>query len=268
MFARPVLRTLFNVERVASQQPIFSSRQQACLLHQASTTSSSQNFQATSAEVPPPSITTSLATEPVLSEPQQSSSEEEQRELLSKHGYANSRIPRNKLPLPPSFSSNLKISPSLASKLPHLQTQRPHYISAHLHDRPYLLTEGDHLRLPFLMPNVKSGDVLRFNRASVLGSRDYSLKGAPYIDERMFECRLRVLGVETEPLRIKEKTKRRRRHVQHVKSKHKYTVLRVMQVKVKSLEELVAEGAEIVQEDSLAKEGDVIETKTDSDSSS
>lgn len=137
---------------------------------------------------------------------------------------------------------------SLLETLPHLVNQKPHYISAHLHDRPYLITEGDHLRLPFLMPNVQTGDVLRFNRASILGSRDFTLKGTPYVDERLFECRVRVMGVDSEPLRVKEKTKRRRRHVQKVTSKHRYTLLRVMEVKVKSVEELQKE-AEIVVED-------------------
>ncbi|KAF5014115.1 hypothetical protein F66182_15024 [Fusarium sp. NRRL 66182] len=113
------------------------------------------------------------------------------------------------------------------------------------------------------MPKVKSGDIIRFNRASVVGSRDYTLKGSPYIDERMYECRLRVLGVESEPLRIKEKTKRRRRHVQRIKSKHRYTILRVMEVKVKSLEELVEEGAEILKEGAIQEEAvDVIEKKS------
>jgi hypothetical protein len=98
------------------------------------------------------------------------------------------------------------------------------------------------------MPNVQTGDVLRFNRASILGSRDFTLKGTPYVDERLFECRVRVMGVDSEPLRVKEKTKRRRRHVQKVTSKHRYTLLRVMEVKVKSVEELQKEG-EIVVED-------------------
>ncbi|KAJ5220026.1 hypothetical protein N7468_009230 [Penicillium chermesinum] len=119
---------------------------------------------------------------------------------------------------------------------------------------PYLLTEGDHIRLPFLMPNVRSGDILRFNRASVLGSRDYTLKGSPVLDERLFTCRVRVIGTESEPMRIKEKTKRRQRHVQGVRSKHRYTMMRVMEVSVHSPEQLLAEGA-IVVEDSK----DVIE---------
>jgi large subunit ribosomal protein L21 len=100
------------------------------------------------------------------------------------------------------------------------------------------------------MPNVKPGDVLRLNRATHIGSRDYTLKAPEvikgtadhgkkvfYLDERMYTCRATVMGVESEPLRVEEKTKRRQRHVKHVKSKMRYTVLRVSELEVKSLEE-------------------------------
>jgi hypothetical protein len=107
------------------------------------------------------------------------------------------------------------------------------------------------------MPKVKAGDVIRFNRATVLGSRDFTLKGAPFIDERLFECRLRVMGVDAEPLRVKEKTKRRQRHVRQVRSKHRYTLLRVMDVKVKTVEELLQEGAVVVEEGETTSELEV-----------
>ncbi|EER25904.1 hypothetical protein CPC735_043480 [Coccidioides posadasii C735 delta SOWgp] len=154
-------------------------------------------------------------------------------------------IPAPKPAVPPTFTEPVTLTESIISLLPRLTTQSPHYITAHIHARPYILTAGDTLRLPFLMPDVHSGDIIRLNRASTLGSRDFTLKGAPYIDERLFECRLRVMGVESEPLRVKEKTKRRQRHIRRVKSKHKYTILRVMDVKVKTLEELIAEGAQV-----------------------
>jgi large subunit ribosomal protein L21 len=91
------------------------------------------------------------------------------------------------------------------------------------------------------MHGVAPGDVLRLNRASSLGSRDYTLKGTPYLDERIFECRARVMGTEAEPMRIKEKKKRRIRRTKTVKSKHKYTILRIAEIKVKTVEEI--EGA-------------------------
>ena len=137
-------------------------------------------------------------------------------------------------PPPPPAS----LSPSVKELLPLLAAQPSHFISAHIHGRPYLVTAGDIVRLPFRMPGVVPGDVLRLNRASSLGSRDYTLKGAPYVDERIFECRARVLGTEAEPMRIKEKTKRRNRRVRTVRSKHKFTILRIAELKVNNLEDV------------------------------
>ena len=58
----------------------------------------------------------------------------------------------------------------------------------------------------------------------------------------MFEARVTVAGVESEPLRIKEKTKRRVRKVKHVRSKHRYTEVLVTELRVKGIEELAREG--------------------------
>ena len=122
------------------------------------------------------------------------------------------------------------------------------------------------------MQNVSVGDVLRLNRASVLGSREYTLKAGltglpanantslrgtgdgsgeqPYLDERLFLCRARVIGVDSGPMMIKEKKKRRQRRTKTVRSKHRYTVLKIMEVKVKSLEEVMqsGEGGQVILE--------------------
>lgn len=160
-------------------------------------------------------------------------------------------------------SKPLVLSKSVQQMLPLLSAQTPHYITTHIHKFPYLVTAGDTLRLPFHMHGVSSGDILRFNRASILGSRDYTLKagtsstelydkkrtGEPnYIDERMFVVRARVMGVESGPMFTQEKTKRRNRKVKTVKSKHRYTMLRIMEVRVKSLEELQLEKGTLLLE--------------------
>ena len=44
--------------------------------------------------------------------------------------------------------------------------------------------------------------------------------------------------MESEPLRIKEKTKRRQRKVKRVKSKHRFTILKVKEVRVRGVEEI------------------------------
>ena len=107
-----------------------------------------------------------------------------------------------------------------------------------MHAKPYLVTAGDVLRLPFRMKGVVPGDVLRLNRASVLGSRDLTLQGAPHIDERLFECRAVVLATEAEPMKVIIKKKQRIRRKKMVKSKHTHTILRISELKINQLEEL------------------------------
>ncbi|KAI4155913.1 MAG: hypothetical protein LQ340_000664, partial [Diploschistes diacapsis] len=130
---------------------------------------------------------------------------------------------------------------SILSLLPSLSTQTPHYATVHLHSRGYLVTAGDTVRLPFRMARVQPGDVLRLTSASSIGSRDYTLTGAPYVDPRLFECRAVVKGVESEPMRVMEKTKRRNRRVKKVKSKHRFTELVVSELRVKRVEDLERE---------------------------
>lgn len=122
---------------------------------------------------------------------------------------------------------------SVATLLPYLAAQPGHYITIHIHGFPYLVREGDQVRLPFRMPGVQPGDVLRLNRASVIGSRDYTLKGDPHVDEALFECRATVVGADAEPMRIVVKTKRRQRRTRTVKSKQKHTLLRISQLSIR-----------------------------------
>jgi len=129
------------------------------------------------------------------------------------------------------------------------------------------------------MHGVQPGDTLRLDRASTIGSRDYTLKSGAsvtsgqdlskdeiaftpvkqrtrWIDDRLYVCRATVMGVESEPMRVMEKTKRRQRHIKHVKSKHRYTVLRISEVKVRSLGDVEAEMA--VSPDGRSVDGNVV----------
>ncbi|KAI1764025.1 hypothetical protein GGR53DRAFT_495280 [Hypoxylon sp. FL1150] len=141
-------------------------------------------------------------------------------------------------PTPPSEKKAAAVTPSpvssasVAELFPLLRAQPSHYATVHVHGRPYLVTEGDRVRLPFLMHGVVPGDVLRLDRASTLGSRDYTLLGSPLVDPALFECRATVLGSEAEPLRVKVKTKRRNRRSRTVRSKHRYTILRISELKL------------------------------------
>ena len=66
----------------------------------------------------------------------------------------------------------------------------------------------------------------------MLGSRDYTYRGEPWVDETRFLCRAVVVGVEGEPLRRVEKTVRRQRRVRVKKSKMHFTVLRITDLEI------------------------------------
>ena len=146
-----------------------------------------------------------------------------------------------------------------------LVAQQPHHFTVHIHARPYMVTQGDIIRLPFVMPDVTPGTTLRLNRVSLLGSRNFTMRGggqgivealstslssseidkvegqeepnsslkarqaSTWIDERLYVCRALVMGVESEPMRFIEKTKRRQRHTKTEKSKLRYTILRIVE---------------------------------------
>ena len=155
--------------------------------------------------------------------------------------------PLKTLPNPPRFPPTKPtplpakpLSDSVRQLLPFLRAQPAKYITVHIHGFPYLVTAGDLLRLPTRIPGVIPGDVLRLDRASVLGSRDYTLRGSPFIDERLFLCRATVVGVETEPMRVEVKKKQRCRRKKTVRSKMRFTVLRISEVRVRSVEEVEA----------------------------
>ena len=118
------------------------------------------------------------------------------------------------------------------------------------------------------MRDAPPGTVLRLNRASTLGSRDYTFRGAPYLDEDLFVCRAVVVGIEGEPMRVLEKTKRRQRRVKRVMSRMRFTVLRIKELRVlasererrEERERVLAEAEEEVEERALAEEEKEVET--------
>lgn len=68
-----------------------------------------------------------------------------------------------------------------------------------------------------------------------------AMRRTQYIDDRLFECRAVVMGTEAEPMRFIKKKKQRNRRVRTVKSKHKYTILKIKELIVKDIDEVARE---------------------------
>lgn len=118
-----------------------------------------------------------------------------------------------------------------AKDLTPLKEARELYARIHIHNWTMLVTEGDIIKIPANMKDVKIGDTLKFDQVSEIGSRNYTLSG-----ERIDPSQFSIKGVVLEKSRVKrsvtEKTRRRRRHVRNVVANNSLTVIRISQVQV------------------------------------
>lgn len=100
------------------------------------------------------------------------------------------------------------------------------YAVFRIHNRPYLVTKGDKVILPFKMKQAEVGDTLKLTDVITLGSRNFTLKGDP-IDPSLYKLKATVIEKTKRKFEIREVTKRRNRRVRHAKRKGDLTVLRI-----------------------------------------
>lgn len=172
--------------------------------------------------------------------------------------FSTSRLLSQQAPASPPTVLSQILFPSASSSTPgavvgNTNNNPSVYATVYIHGRPYLVTPGDSLRLPFLMAGVQPGDELSLDRVGVVGNRSMtaiatssgaapneavggvvrSTVGAQVVASESIpgaSVRAVVLGVETEPERTLIKKKRRSRRKRTFKSKHSYTVLRIKEV--------------------------------------
>ena len=105
------------------------------------------------------------------------------------------------------------------------------YAIFRIHNRPYVVTEGDKVILPFKMKQADVGDVLNLTDVTTIGSRNYRLVDDP-IDQSLYSLKATVLEKTKRKYRVREVTKRRNRKVRHAVSKGDLTIIRISELKV------------------------------------
>lgn len=105
------------------------------------------------------------------------------------------------------------------------------YAIFRIHNRPYLVTEGDKVILPFHMKEAQVGDILNLTDVTTLGSRNFTLQGSP-INSSLYELKATVIEKTKRKFEVREVTKRRQRRVRHAKSKGDLTILRIHSLQV------------------------------------
>ncbi|CAI4044582.1 hypothetical protein SUVZ_10G1050 [Saccharomyces uvarum] len=100
-----------------------------------------------------------------------------------------------------------------------------------IHNRPYLVTKGDRVILPFKLKQAEVGDVLNMTDVTTIGSRNYKLVDHP-IDTSLYTLKATVVEKTKRAFQSREVTKRRNRRVRHANSKGDLTILRVSQLSI------------------------------------
>ncbi|KAG0325336.1 hypothetical protein BGZ99_000793, partial [Dissophora globulifera] len=124
-------------------------------------------------------------------------------------------------------------SSSSSSPINLLRDQLRYYAVAEIKNRPYLITKNDIIVLDRLK-DVQLGDVIELTQIKELGSKDYAIKGQPYVSPEYFSIKATVIEQPKGKI-VETFKKKRRKHFQrryHIKPLH--TLLRVSELEVKA----------------------------------
>ncbi|KAJ2899860.1 hypothetical protein GGI21_002333 [Coemansia aciculifera] len=115
-----------------------------------------------------------------------------------------------------------------------LRDQQKYYATVVIKGRPFTVTQNDII----VMDRIKElelGDSLALNQVTELGSRDYTIKGQPFIDSSLFKVEATVIEHPDGKLFTVTKKKRRTAHQKITYHRNRHTMLRVSAIDVAKL---------------------------------
>lgn len=131
------------------------------------------------------------------------------------------------------YTTSRGLATGQAPDLTPLKFEQNIYATIDIHNRPYLVTLGDEITLPFRMKHAEIGDTLRFTDIKTLGSKNYTYNISEGIDPSVATIKGVILEKTKNPMTVKEITKRRNRHTRHVQVKHDLTKVRITELSLK-----------------------------------
>ncbi|KAJ2608033.1 hypothetical protein H4S08_004605 [Coemansia sp. RSA 1365] len=116
-----------------------------------------------------------------------------------------------------------------------LRDQQKYYATVVIKGRPFTVTQNDII----IMDRIKDlelGDSLALNQVTELGSRDYTIKGQPFVDPSLFRIKATVIEHPDGKQFTVTKKKQRTAHQKITYHRNYYTMLRVALIDVNSFE--------------------------------
>ncbi|KDQ61668.1 hypothetical protein JAAARDRAFT_45224 [Jaapia argillacea MUCL 33604] len=125
--------------------------------------------------------------------------------------------------------------PSTSSALSLIRSQPSQYVVAAIAGKKYLLAPKDLLTVPRLN-DVRVGDILSLSEIHELGSREYTLRGAPLIPQEAVRVQATVVEHTKGKMEVIVKKKKRKGYTRTIKHKQPYTRLRIGSIEVEGAE--------------------------------
>ncbi|KAJ2060181.1 hypothetical protein GGI17_003958, partial [Coemansia sp. S146] len=114
-------------------------------------------------------------------------------------------------PIPASTSLPKKWSAGSVDLVNRLRDQQKYYATVVIKGRPFTVTQNDIIVMDRIQ-ELELGDSLALNQVAELGSRDYTIKGQPFIDSSLFKVEATVIEHPDGKLFTVTKKKRRTAH--------------------------------------------------------
>ncbi|KAJ1736088.1 hypothetical protein LPJ72_001572 [Coemansia sp. Benny D160-2] len=131
----------------------------------------------------------------------------------------------------PSADTPIKWSSNTSELVSRLRDQQKYYATVVIKGRPFTVTANDII----IMDRIKDlelGDLLSLSQVTELGSRDYTIKGQPFVDPSLFNIKATVIEHPDGKLFTVTKKKRRTAHQKVTYHRNHYTMLRVSAITV------------------------------------
>ncbi|KAI9297412.1 hypothetical protein K502DRAFT_340235 [Neoconidiobolus thromboides FSU 785] len=141
-----------------------------------------------------------------------------------------------KTPLPSSSSTNaINFSHETKQLINKLRSQNKYYAVLKIKGKRYTVTENDTIVLGY-SSELKLGDKLRMEQVTELGSKDYSIIGAPFVSEKLYEIEGTVVEHTQGPEINIVKFKKRKGYRREYNYRNHYTLIKVSKLEVNKME--------------------------------
>ncbi|KAJ2843930.1 hypothetical protein IWW36_005374 [Coemansia brasiliensis] len=136
---------------------------------------------------------------------------------------------------PAARSNPVKWSATTVDLVNRLRDQQKYYATVVIKGRPFTVTQNDVVVMDRIK-DLELGDALALNQVTELGSRDYTIKGRPYVDPSLY--RIEATVIEHPDGKQFTVTKKKQRTAGQKTTYHRnyYTMLRISLIDVNKIQ--------------------------------